>query len=175
MEITEGTRISHDHYGEGIVQSVHELFYTIDFGKRGVIDITKRQEDLIEILPPKPESPFDMEELERTLIRILENYSDISSNVELGDRWQGGKLVLHPSDDKLKTKEVPLEAFFHKIVMVRDRLRVLEQKINAHPKMTDEEKVEMQQYVTRIYGSLTTFNLLFRNPEDQFAGDKGKE
>src|SRR5215210_5061883 len=93
--------------------------------------------------------------------------------VALGERWEGGTMLLQPKDPRQKPKELPIEIFFHKIIMLRDRLRVMEQQINAHKKLSDEEKVNLQQYITRIYGSLTSFNVLFKNKEHWFIGDKG--
>ena len=95
--------------------------------------------------------------------------------VPMGTRWNNGSMILKPGDSSLQAKEVPIETFFHKIVMVRDRLRLIEQKINAHKGLTDEEKVDIQQYVTAVYGSLTTFNVLFRETHHQFKGMSGKE
>jgi len=91
----------------------------------------------------------------------------------MGDKWKKGTMILQPGVTGLKGKEIPIDAFFHKIVLIRDRLRVLEQRINSNPKLEDEEKVNLQQYITRIYGSLTTFNLFFKHKEQYFVGDKG--
>ncbi len=94
--------------------------------------------------------------------------------VDLAGRWQGGELILKPADAAQASKSVPIATFFHKIVMVRDRLRVLEAQINGHKGLTDAEKVDLQQYITRSYGSLTTFNILFRDKKDHFVGQKGE-
>ncbi|MDH3200531.1 MAG: hypothetical protein OEM15_06525 [Myxococcales bacterium] len=93
-------------------------------------------------------------------------------DVDMGDRWNGGELVLIPGREGTQEKRMPLDVFFKKIVMVRDKLRVLEQKINGHKGLSDDEKVQLQQYITGCYGSLTTFNVLFRSKEDQFTGQK---
>jgi hypothetical protein len=113
----------------------------------------------------------DREELKRVVREVLEDESSFGY-VPIAEKWMGGTLVIQPRDRSLQSKEIPLETFFHKIVMVRDKLRVLEQKINANTKLSDAEKVDLQQYITKIYGSLTTFNVLFRMREDQFSGAK---
>lgn len=117
---------------------------------------------------------MDREELKRVVREVLEDEAAFGL-APIGERWNGGKLVLKPREDNLQAKEVPLDTFFHKIVMVRDKLRVLEQKINGHGKLSAEEKVQLQQYITGCYGSLTTFNLLFREPDDRFVGAKGAD
>jgi len=106
-------------------------------------------------------------------LRILRRWGGFGETVPLGDRWQGGILILQPADKSQKPKEIPIEVLFHKIVMLRDRLRVLEQQLNGSKQLSEEEKINLQQYITRIYGSLTTFNVLFKNKEHWFIGEKG--
>lgn len=113
-----------------------------------------------------------VDELREVIREVIDEQLSLS-DIRLSPRWQAGTVTLKPGDPSLQSKEIPLEAFFHKIVMVRDRLRVMEQKINAHKILSDADKVELQQYLTKIYGSLTTFNVLFRDREDLFVGDRG--
>ena len=115
-------------------------------------------------------------DIDREDLRVIikEVISELNTSVELGQKWDGGQLILKPAEEGMQSKSIPIETFFHKIVMVRNQLRVLEQKINAHPKMADSEKVEMQQYISRCYGSLTSFNVLFRKEEDRFKGSGGE-
>jgi len=114
---------------------------------------------------------MDQETFRQVLREVLLDELGVR-DVELGDRWQGGELVLVPGKSDTQEKRIPLEVFFKKIVMVRDKLRVLEQKLNGHKGLTDEEKVQLQHYITGCYGTLTTFNVLFRRKEDQFTGQK---
>jgi len=166
-------KVRHPQYGVGVVKTISEATTDIQFdeGRRTVapepsgLEPAEAQASIrgLEV----PLAQVVQQAVEATIQRLgLEKPESV---VELlGARWHKGRAVLHPADSTLQTKEVPLDIFFHKVVMIRNNLRVLEQKINAHAQLTDGEKVDMQQYITRCYGSLTTFNLLFKEKEGQF-------
>jgi hypothetical protein len=169
-----GTRLQHTQYGPGVIVGVRYAFYLISFIHHGIKEIDKNDDRLDEIIPENVSEEIETSsELEKSLLKILRLWGGLTEIVPLGDKWKGGSLVLQAGDKSVKPKEVPIEVFFHKIVMARDRLRVLEQQINGHKGLTDEDKVNLQQYVTRIYGSFTTFNVLFKNKEQWFVGEKG--
>lgn len=168
-----GTRLQHTQYGPGVIAGVKYASYLISFIHHGVKEIDKTDAQLEEIIPENVSAEIEtLSDGEKSLLKILRLWNGIAEPVALGDKWKGGKLLLQPADASLKPKEIPVDDFFHKIVMLRDRLRVLEQNINSSKNLSDEEKVNIQQYITRCYGSLTTFNVLFKNKEDWFVGEK---
>lgn len=166
------SRIKHPDYGLGVVTNVTSKHYWVTFIENGLetIDIDSEFE-VIEAVEDEVDS-VSFYEVETILKNMLKKWSDVSEVIPIADRWKGGKLILEPKDTNLASKEIPIETFFHKIVMVRDRVRVMEQKINASKLLDDQDKVDLQQYISRIYGSLTTFNILFKIKEQQFSGQK---
>jgi len=167
-----GSRIDHPEYGKGVVTNVTSKHYWVTFIGNGLETIDIGSEfDVIEAAHGDVDtvSFFDVES---SLVEILKKWSDASEIIPIADKWKGGQLILEPQDTSLQGKEIPIDTFFHKIVMVRDRLRVMEQKINSS-NLDDLDKVDLQQYITRIYGSLTTFNVLFKIKDHQFVGSKG--
>ena len=169
-----GLRVRHPQYGTGTVKTISETTADIQFddgNKRTIAPesagLEPAESQIVVSGLSVPLKQFVEQTLDAAVARLGLEKPD-STAEKLGVRWHGGKLVLHPADPALQAKEVPLETFFHKIVMMRNNLRVLEQKINSHEKLTDGEKIEMQQYITRSYGSMTTFNVLFKEKEDQF-------
>lgn len=168
-----GSRVRHNMYGKGVVIALDKENYQVCFIDNGIKPIGKSYDgwDVIEKIVP--EQSISYRKLERSLERVLQAHDLLPPDVELANKWEGGKLIIRDADGIVKEKEIPIDTFFKKIVMVRERLRVMEQRINSS-KLTEEEKINLQQYITRAYGSLTTFNILFQNREDNFIGAKSK-
>jgi len=171
-ELAVGTRVSHPVYGEGIIARSHLTIYEIFFERGGKSEMSKYNPDLEVIEKPEtePQTGLSLEDLEEVITFVMDKYQGITYAVKMAEKWNDGTLEMKPGNPDLQSKEIPIDTFFHKIVMLRDRLRVLEQNINSHPKLDDEDKVQLQQYITRAYGSLTTFNVLFADKEDYFKG-----
>jgi len=170
-----GSKVIHSAYGKGIVVDVGMNEYTIWIKRRGEVQVAHGDERLeaTDAIPLDGDR-LTLNEVKKAINSIFHHWNLNSEPVSLGEKWEGGMMLLQPANPDLKAKEIPIETFFHKIVMLRDRIRVMEQKINSNKKMSDEEKVDLQQYLTRIYGSLTTFNVLFKLKEDHFKGDSAK-
>ena len=170
-----GTRLQHTQHGPGVIVGIRYATYIISFIHQGVKEIDKNDTHLDEIIPENVSVEVETQsDIEKSLLKILRLWGGINELVPLGDRWKNGTMLLQPADKSQKPKEIPIDVFFHKLVMARDRLRVLEQQLNAHKGLSDEEKVNLQQYITRIYGSFTTFNVLFKNKEHWFVGEKSE-
>ncbi|QBZ98215.1 hypothetical protein [Flavobacterium sangjuense] len=168
-----GSRINHAEYGKGVVTNVSSKEYWVTFIDGGLETIDLDSEfEVIEAAENEVDT-ISFYDVEQSLLSILKKWNGLGEPVAIGDKWKGGNMKLVPGQAGLAHKDVPIDVFFHKIVMLRDRLRVMEQKINAS-NLEEIEKVELQQYITRIYGSLTTFNVLFKSQSDYFVGEKTK-
>lgn len=176
-----GSRVDHLHFGRGVIVDVALEFYIIWFkSQQGTKSISKDFE--LKVLEAAESSAAEtasetitIADIEQALNNILDQRLHDFQIVPIAPKWKRGNLIMKPGDPTQQAKEVPIDTFFHKIIMVRDRLRVMEQKINAHKVMTEDEKIELQQYITAIYGSLTTFNVLFKETHHQFKGAGSKE
>jgi len=123
-------------------------------------------------LPREVGIDMDQDQFRNVLREILLEELGVR-DVELGDRWLNGELVLVPGKAGTQEKRIPIDSLFRKVVLVREKLRVLEQKINNHEKLDDNDRLQLQQYITQCYGSLTSFNVLFKHKDDQFSGQAG--
>ncbi len=185
METTDlaiGTKVEHPQFGVGIVTKKSMTTTRVFFLHKGDKDIANSFTGLELVEESHAEdagegggggSQISLADLEKVFSQVLRRYADFPEEVEMGDRWKKGMMILKPGTDTLRPKEIPIDMFFKKIVLVRDRLRVMEARINANENLAEEEKVNLQQYITRIYGSLTTFNVLFKHKEQQFVGERG--
>jgi hypothetical protein len=180
-DIKIGAKVEHPQFGTGIITNVSLTSYTVYFGTKGEKSIATAFKGMKLLAPSNlteegqsTTGGIDIEDLEKVFTNVLRRYADFPETVELGDRWKKGMMILKPGDPNLKPKEIPVDSFFHKIVLLRDRLRVLEQRINSNESLSDEEKVNLQQYITRCYGSLTTFNVFFKHKQQFFVGEKGQ-
>lgn len=169
-----GSIVEHPHFNKGVVVDIGSEFYTIWFkSQNNTKSISKDFElKIIEATDAiqTTTNTISLADIEFALNNILEQRLHEFQLVPMANKWNNGTMLLQPADATLQQKEIPIEIFFHKIVMVRDRLRLIEQKINAHKVLTDEEKIDIQQYITAVYGSLTTFNVLFKEAHHQFKG-----
>lgn len=190
VEFRKGDRVYSPRFGRGEILAIWDGRMTLRFEDGSEVRVQDPEAIRLERIEPAPppvaepapdpgagplrgeEASMETDQLRRLLREAVEEILG-PAQARIGDRWKGGKLVLRPGRAGTLEKEIPLEAFFQKIVRVRDQLRVLEQKVNAHPGLSAEDKITLQQYVTRCYGSLTTFNVLFHDPEDRFVGGGG--
>lgn len=169
-----GSRIEHPHFGKGIIVEAASETYTVWFKSQNAAKNISKDYDfrVIEAAEGGSESngSISLADVEQALENILDRKLNEMQLVPMANKWNNGTLILKPGEEGLQPKELPIETFFHKIVMVRDRLRLIEQKINSNKTLTDEEKIDLQQYITGVYGSLTTFNVLFKETHHQFRG-----
>lgn len=179
-DLKVGTRVAHQQYGEGIITKVSPTSYNMIFVRGGETSFSKLSDnyDIIEEpegeLAPQPTQNWDLNDITEVLGYLLDErgIQEPKEEIPMGDKWHGGNLIMEPGREGVQGKEIPIETFYKKIISVREKLRVLEQNINNHNSLNEAEKIHLQQYITKAYGSLTSFNVLFQDKEDHFSGVK---
>lgn len=175
-----GLVVYHQDLGTGRIVNAGDDRITVNFIKAGVRSFTSSDADLELSETPFLNDPetdtdtMDLDEMKSALREVLRE-EGLTGNITMADKWDGGELVMKPAKADLQSKSVPIDTFFHKIVMIRNQLRVLEANINGSRNLSDSEKVDLQQYITRCYGTLTTFNVLFADKKDWFVGSKKED
>lgn len=168
-----GTVLQHPKFGKGVIVNMQGEFIKIYFQESEETRELSKDFDGFEILEAVENvaPSISLEDVELALENVLFKMNMIDEPVKMGDKWLRGKIMLIPGNQDTQEKEIPIDVFFNKIIMIRDRLRVLEQNVNSHPKLDNEDKIHLQQYITRCYGSLTTFNVLFKDKYAHFKGE----
>jgi hypothetical protein len=167
-----GTIVRHRDFGRGRIVGYDQDRYVILFPGGDARMVAFAFDGLeAEGSPGDPE----LDRIVQAMRHVLGDHGWLDVDLELAKRWVGGTLRLIPGKDETQVKDVAIEMFLKKLVGIRDKLRVLEQRINSHPSLAPEEKLDLQGYITRCYGSLTSFNVLFSNRASWFTGQGERE
>jgi len=171
MKITLGSKINHPSFGEGVIFGMDDTKYKIYFKEIGEKELSKTYDgyEIIEAASLNNQPAIEIEDIITAVENVFEQYIDDPDPIDMAEKWDDGIMMLKPGNEDLQPKEIPLVTFFKKITSVREKLRVLEQNINNHSKLDEGDKIHLQQYISRAYGSLTTFNVLFKHKGDQFS------
>ncbi len=172
-----GKVVYHQDFGTGRIVNADENRIMVNFIKTGIRGFTPAAaEDELSYTPFQQDEGTETEDMDldelKIAIREVLREEGVTGSIPLAEKWDGGEIVIKPGKHDLQAKSIPIDTFFHKVVMVRNQLRVLEANINGSKNLSDSEKVDLQQYITRCYGSLTTFNALFADRKDWFVGSK---
>lgn len=172
FELGIGSKVKHPKFGLGVICNLDSQFYKIYFTATDALKQIDRSFGGLEVVDKVTldTPPLALTDIESALEQVFLKYTEKTRPVQLANKWLGGTITLKPGDNELQGKEIPIQSFFSKIVSVREKLRVLEQNVNNHDKLDEADKLQLQQYISRAYGSLTTFNVLFAQKEDYFTG-----
>lgn len=167
-----GSKVNHPKYGLGVICNLDSRFYKIYFSTQDEFKEIGREFAGLEVVEKMeaPSNSIDLSDIEKAVENVMLKFNDGGKPIPLANKWINGTIEIKAATSDLQSKEIPIRTFFNKIIMVRERLRVLEQNINNHEKLDEADKIHLQQYISRAYGSLTTFNVLFNDKNDQFKG-----